>query len=112
MTLIDDASHAWGDIRVSFENLWKYVERGGLYIIEDICCGSQGSFPDYPPTIWDSQPIFDYVMDRTKIMNFAPDWNPEFNRYHFEHLPNQIQKIERELDNVQFIHGAIILRKR
>lgn len=110
--IIDDASHAWGDMRISFENLWDCVEKGGLYIIEDIYCGSQGSFPDYPPTVWDSQSIFDYVMDRTKIMNFASDWNPEFNRYHFEHLPKQIQKIERELDNVLFIHGAVIIRKR
>lgn len=110
--IIDDASHAWGDMRVSFENLWDYLASGGLYIIEDTCCGSQGSFPDYPPKVWDSQSIFDYVMDRTKIMSFCPDWNPEFNKYHFEHLPKQIQKIERELDDVLFIHGAVIIRKR
>lgn len=110
--IIDDASHAWGDMRVSFEKLWDVLAPGGIYIIEDTSCGSMGAFPQYPPTCWDAQSIFDYILDRTKIMNFARDWNPEYNRYHFEHLPKHIQRIERELDEIQISHGTIIIRKR
>lgn len=110
--IIDDASHAWGDMRVSFEKLWDVLAPGGIYIIEDVSCGSMGSFPQYPPVCWDAQSIFDYILDRAKIMNFARDWNPEYNRYHFEHLPEQIQKIERELDEINISHGTVIIRKR
>ncbi len=110
--IIDDASHAWGDMRISFEKLWDVLSSGGIYIIEDIFCGSMGSFPQYPPVCWDSQSILDYILDRAKIMNFARDWNPEYNRYHFEHLPDYIRKIEYELDEVHIVHGSLIIRKR
>lgn len=110
--IIDDASHAWGDMRISFEHLWDAIIGGGVYVIEDIQCGSMGSFPEYPPVVWDSQPILNYVLDRAKIMGFGRDWNPEYNTYHFEHLPEHIKKIERELDQVMIIHGACIIKKR
>lgn len=110
--IIDDASHAWGDMRISFEKLWRVLAPGGIYIIEDVSCGSMGSFPQYPPIYWDAQPIFDYILDRAKIMGFARDWNPEYNRYHFEHLPEHIKRIERELDEIHICHGSMIIRKR
>lgn len=110
--IIDDASHAWGDMRLSFENLWDALEAGGYYIIEDVQCGSMGAFPEYPPVVWDAQPIFEYILSRAKIMAFGRDWNPEYNTYHFEDLPKQVQIIERELDQVTLIHGAVIIKKR
>lgn len=110
--IIDDASHAWGDMRTSFEKLWNTLEHGGYYILEDCQCGSQGAYPEHSPIVWDSQSIFDYILDRTKIMNFGRDWNPEYNTYHFEHLPPNIRKIESELDSVMIIHGACIIKKR
>ncbi len=110
--IIDDASHAWGDMRISFEKLWDVLASGGIYIIEDVSCGSMGSFPQYPPVCWDAQSIFDYILDRAKIMNFARDWNPEYNRYHFEHLPEHIKRIEYELDEIHIVHGSLIIRKR
>lgn len=110
--IIDDASHAWGDMRTSFEGLWDALESGGYYVLEDVQCGSQGAFLQYPPVTWDAQSIFDYVLDRAKIMNFGRDWNPEYNTYHFEHLPEKIRKIERELDSVIIIHGTCIIKKR
>lgn len=110
--IIDDASHAWGDMRTSFEGLWEALERGGFYVLEDVQCGSGGAFPQYPPVVYDAQSIFDYVLDRAKIMNFGRDWNPEYNTYHFEHLPERIRKIESELDSVVIIHGTCIIKKR
>ncbi len=110
--IIDDASHAWGDMRVSFEKLWDLLESGGIYILEDCFCGSQGAFAQYPPVVYDSQSIFDYVLSRAKILNFCKDWNPEYNHYHFNHLPDKVKQIERELDCITLIYGACIIQKR
>lgn len=110
--IIDDASHAWGDMRVSFEKLWDLLESGGIYILEDCFCGAQGSFAQYPPIVYDSQSIFDYVLSRAKIMNFCKDWNPEYNHYHFNLLPEKVKQIERELDSITIIYGACIIHKR
>ena len=110
--IIDDASHAWGDMRMSFEMLWSSLKHGGTYVIEDTQCGSQGAFDEYPPAVWDSQHIVDYIMDRASIMKFPREWNPEFNRYHFEQYPAIIQKIESEIDSVIMIHGTCIITKR
>lgn len=110
--IVDDASHAWGDIRTSFVMMWDLLSHDGLYIMEDIYCGAQGSFPDYPPKQWDSQSIFDFMIDRTRILEYGLDWNPEANRHHFNFLPPQIQKIEMEIASVEYINGACIVKKR
>ena len=50
--------------------------------------------------------------DRSKILRWIPEGKPEENSYHFDHLPEQIQKIEREMDMCIFIPGTIIVRKK
>ena len=110
--ILDDASHAWSDQRRSFELFWDIVSPGGFYVIEDLECGTDGAYPQYPPKIFDAQPFNEYMHDRSKILRWAPDRQPEKNSYHFEQLPKHIQKIEREMDMCTFIPGAVIVRKK
>ena len=110
--ILDDASHAWSDQRRSFELFWDMVTPGGFYVIEDLECGTLGAYPAYPPKILDSQPFSEYMHDRSKILRWAPDRQPEKNTYHFTHLPEHIQKIEREMDMCIFIPGAVVVRKK
>ncbi|MBQ7593491.1 MAG: class I SAM-dependent methyltransferase [Synergistaceae bacterium] len=110
--ILDDASHAWGDQRRSFELFWDLVSPGGFYVVEDLECGCLGAFPAYPPKVLDSQPFSEYMHDLSKILRWAPDRNPEENSYHFKHLPKNIQKIKREMDMCVFVPGAIIVRKK
>ena len=110
--ILDDASHAWGDQRRSFELFWDLVAPGGFYVIEDLECGTLGAYPAYPPKILDSQPFCDYMHDLSKFLRWAPDREPEKNAYHFDDLPAHIQKIEREIDMCTFIPGSIIVRKK
>ena len=112
MCILDDCSHAWGDQRRSFEMLFPLVKSGGYYIIEDLECGSIGAYPAYPPEVLDSQPFYEYMHDRSKILRWGPDRYPEENSYHFDHLPENVQKIEREMDMCMFVPGAIIVRKK
>ena len=110
--ILDDASHAWSDQRISFELFWDMVSPGGFYVIEDLECGTLGAYPAYPPKIQDTQPFSEYMHDRSKILRWAPDRQPEKNSYHFAHLPAHIQEIEREMDMCIFIPGAVIVRKK
>ena len=110
--ILDDASHAWGDQRRSFELFWDMVSPGGFYVIEDLECGTLGAYPAYPPKVLDAQPLNEYMHDRSRILRWAPDRQPEENTYHFEHLPPHIQQIEREMDMCIFIPGAVIVRKK
>lgn len=110
--ILDDASHAWGDQRRSFELFWDLVTPDGFYVIEDLVCGSLGAFPEYPPKVLDAQPFSEYMHDRSKILRWCVDWQPEENSYHFNDLPEHVQKIEREMDMCIFIPGAIIVRKK
>ena len=110
--ILDDASHAWSDQRRSFELFWEMVTPGGFYVIEDLECGSLGAYPAYPPKVLDSQPFSEYMHDRSRILRWAPDRQPEKNTYHFTHLPEHIQKIEREIDMCIFIPGAVVVRKK
>ena len=110
--IIDDASHAWGDQRRSFELFWDMVSPGGFYVIEDLECGTLGAFPEYPPKVLDSQPFSEYMRDRCEYLRWAPDRNPEGNSYHFGQLPEHVKRIEREMDMCIFIPGTIIVRKK
>ena len=110
--ILDDASHAWSDQRRSFELFWDMLEPGGFYIVEDLECGTLGSSPQYSPKIQDAQPFNEYMHDRCKILRWAPDRKPRENAYHFEHLPEHIQKIEMEMDACIFIPGAVIVKKK
>ena len=110
--IIDDASHAWGDQRRSFELFWDMVSPGGFYVIEDLECGTLGAYPAYPPKVLDVQPFSEYMHDRSKILRWAPDRQPETNTYHFDHLPEHIQNIERKIDMCIFIPGAVVVRKK
>lgn len=110
--ILDDASHAWGDQRRSLELFWDLVSPGGFYIVEDLECGALGAYPDYPPEFIDAQPFYEYMHDRSKFLRWAPHLYPEKNSYHFEDLPAQVQKIEREMDMCVFIPGAVIVRKK
>ena len=110
--ILDDASHAWGDQRRSFELFWDLVNPGGFYVIEDLECGTLGAFPDFPPKVLDAQPFSEYMRNRCEYLCWAVDRNPEENSYHFEQLPKHIQKIQREMDMCIFIPGTIIVRKK
>lgn len=110
--ILDDASHAWSDQRRSFELFWEMVTPGGFYIVEDLVCGTLGAYPAYPPKVLDAQPFFSYMQDRCGFLRWCTDWQPEKLTYHFEHLPEHIQKIEREMDMCIFIPGAVVVRKK
>ena len=109
--IIDDASHAWSEQRITLMMFWKMLAPGGIYIIEDLECGTQGAYPEYKPAIDDAQPFFDFIQDRCRVLRW-PISKAGFEERAHQQLPKIIQTFEEELDMCTFIPGAIILRKK
>lgn len=111
--IIDDASHAWSDQRISFELFWDMLSPGGFYVVEDLICGTNGTYPSgISPKVLDSQPFFEYMQDRCEFLRWFDKLEAENLSYHFDHLPPKTQKIESEMDFCMFIPGAVIVRKK
>ena len=109
--IIDDASHAWSEQRITLMMFWKMLAPGGIYIIEDLECGTQGAYPEYKPALDDAQPFFDFIQDRCRVLRW-PISKAGFEERAHQQLPKIIQTFEEELDMCTFIPGAIILRKK
>ncbi|MFA6048260.1 MAG: class I SAM-dependent methyltransferase [Parcubacteria group bacterium] len=45
--IIDDGSHRYKETKNTFEQLFKYLKPGGLYIIEDFIAGYWPQYPEY-----------------------------------------------------------------
>ena len=110
--IIDDCSHAWADQRISFEQLFPLISSGGYYIIEDLECGSEGAYANFPPKVYDAQSFWDYSMDRLKILRVSENCNQINFRPFFYQLPKHIQEIEKSIDMSIILPGAIIFRKK
>lgn len=63
--VIDDGSHVSLDIVKTFENLWKHVKPGGLYIVEDMRCTHN---PQYPQLFEGPRNIEDF--SRRHVLNW------------------------------------------
>ena len=102
----------WEEYFPNAELFWDMVSPGGFYVIEDLECGTLGAYPAFPPSVQDSQPFSGYMRDRCEYLRWAPGRLQEENSYHFGHLPEHVQNIERSMDMCVFIPGAVIVRKR
>jgi len=58
--VIDDASHVYEPTRASFETLFPYLRRGGLYIIED---WAWSYCEEPPPSLADAEPVSRLVQE-------------------------------------------------
>ncbi|MBR1579120.1 MAG: class I SAM-dependent methyltransferase [Selenomonadaceae bacterium] len=110
--IIDDASHAWGDQRRSFELFWRMLAPGGLYIVEDLECGAEGAYPDWPPEVLDSRPFFNYIQDMCMLLRWSQTSRAFLSKDSaFNQLPELTRKIMITLDACYFVPGAVIMRK-
>ena len=71
-----------------------------------------GAYRNFPPSVQDSQPFFEYALDRMRILRVSENRNPIQYRPYFHELPKQIQDIELSIDMSVIIPGAIIFRKK
>lgn len=110
--IVDDASHAWGDQRMSLEMFWPLLAPGGFYVVEDLECGSMGAYSIYPPNVQDSRSFFKYVQDLCFLLRWSPKRRAFLSKdREFNELPEFIRKMMLSIDSCHFVPGSVILRK-
>lgn len=64
--IIDDGSHKSSDIVTSFKNLYKHLNPGGLYVIEDLHCSY---WAKWGGGLWKSASAMEFFKDLTDLLN-------------------------------------------
>ena len=102
--IIDDGSHYLSDILITFKNLYKHLNNGGIYIIEDF------KFPNYYKTNKDIDHVFiDAVLDN---LNKKKLFNSKILGENFQlYLQKEIKVIKIYKGNLKESDICFITRK-
>ena len=109
--IIDDGSHSSGDIIATFVRLFPTLKMGGLYVIEDLCCGYWHGFEGGLNRIDSSMQFLKKLAD---VVNFEHwDVNASYAEF-FAEFP-AAQGIEhvglQSVHSVQFSNSLCLIRK-
>lgn len=112
--IVDDGSHLWGDQILTFQTLFPYLRKGGIYIVEDTCTSYWKEYKN------NSISCIDYFKTLVDDVNFKgargsiPE-NPPKDFGAWEkgwHRREDCQKDLPLFDSIQFMNGFIIIYKR
>lgn len=99
--IIDDGSHVPEDQQISFFELFKYLNPGGFYIIEDI---HTSYWPDYtPPGMLNTVEFFKTMVDEVKQY----EMNAQYSLGSF-----MWAKHAKSIKYISFHNGLIVVRKK
>jgi len=103
LVVLDDGSHQWDQQRMSLAKFWSWLKPGGMYIIEDL----HTSFaPGYS-----REDAFSFVDLMLKLAQSLQLRGSELAR--FEALePPWFVDIAKDVRSVNFIAGAVLIRKK
>jgi lipopolysaccharide biosynthesis glycosyltransferase len=111
--IIDDGNHFWKEQILSFNTLFSYVRKGGIYVIEDSCTSYWKEYMNHPISCVDH---FKMLVDAVNLRgargrppsNPPPDftdWNNGWHRREDCHtLP--------EFESIHFMNAVIVIYKR
>jgi SAM-dependent methyltransferase len=87
--VIDDAGHYWGPQQASFRYLWPHLNKGGIYVIEDL-----GTSFDHRYESPSTAPTVDYFA--AKIPAIVAD----------------VYRDQQDIDSITFLSNMVVVRKR
>jgi lipopolysaccharide biosynthesis glycosyltransferase len=111
--IVDDGNHFWREQILSFQTLFPYVRKGGIYIVEDSCTSYWPEYRDHPISCVD---YFKGLVDEVNLhgakgrvpSNPPPeftDWDKGWHRREDCHTVPAFESI-------QFLNGIIVVQKR
>ena len=101
--VLDDGSHIWDQQRAALQSFWPWLKAGGVYVIEDIQSSYEAGFARD-----DVVPFADLMLKLAQSLQLR---GVELNR--FTALgPEWFVDIAREVRSVNFIRGAVLIRKK
>lgn len=101
--VLDDGSHMWDQQRAALQRFWPWLKSGGIYIIEDLQSSYEAGFAREDPF-----PFAELMLKLAQSLQFR---GAELDR--FTGLgPEWFVNLAREVRSVNFIHGAVLIRKK
>lgn len=114
--ILDDGSHLQSHMIKSFEILFPYVKKNGIYVVEDVCCSYwdkyEGGFRKNGTSI-------EYFKDIIDDVNFNGEMAENFNYIHarredllIEQTKSKNNRIRTDIESINFMNSIIIITKR
>jgi capsular polysaccharide biosynthesis protein len=101
--ILDDGSHRWDHMRIAFRNLYKMVEPGGIYIVEDLHTNYEGRYAGH-----EDVPFIQSLYSVVDLMNARAD----AYRYLKEALSPEIVRAAAMTEMISFVGKSCILRRQ
>lgn len=114
--IIDDGGHRMDQIIMSFQSLFPYLKKGGLYIIEDLCTSYWSIYGSYgTPENPQSGPgtAIQFLKDLIDDLNFtaARTWSGDANKIP-PRLESTLNIYQKEIESIHFYKSLCIIIKR
>ncbi|MFA5935013.1 MAG: glycosyltransferase [Candidatus Paceibacterota bacterium] len=113
--IIDDGNHFWMEQILTFQTLFPYVRKGGIYIVEDT---TTSYWPEYKNNSISPVEYFKTLVDDVHLkgakgsvptINTVPDFGPWEDGWHRR---EDCHKGLPLFDSIQFMNGFIVIYKR
>lgn len=114
--IIDDGSHYQSHMIKSFEILFPYVKKTGVYIVEDTCCSYwadfEGGFRKCGTSIEYFKRIIDDVnFNGERLENFSPNYARRDDLL-IEQVSKKKYDIRTDIESLNFMNSIIMITKR
>ena len=111
--IVDDGNHFWREQIVSFQALFPFLRKGGIYIVEDTCTSYWSEYGNNPTT------CVEYFLMLVDQINFKgarglmpSNPSPDFDWSKGWHRREDCQEHLPPFDSVQFLNSIIVITKR
>ena len=113
--ILDDGSHINNDVIFSFEQLFKYVKPGGIYVVEDTCTSYWADYGGGHRKDGTSVEFFKGLVDDVNLRGLI---NYDFNNVHARREDKMIPYVQKhqpqcmiDIESINFLNGIIIITK-
>jgi hypothetical protein len=114
--IIDDGSHYQSHMIKSFEFLFPYVKKTGLYVVEDVCCSYWSNFEGGFRKSGTSVEYFKGIIDDVNFNGeLLENFNPSYARKDdllIEQVSKKNYDIRTDIESLNFMNSIIIITKR
>ncbi len=112
--IIDDGNHFWMEQILTFETLFPYVRRGGIYIVEDTTTSYWKEYKNHPVSpVEYFKKLVDDIHLKGRRGSVPADQPKEFNDFEKGwHRREDCHTNVPDFESIQFMNGFIVIYKR
>ncbi len=111
--IIDDGNHFWKEQILSFQTLFPFVRKGGVYIVEDTCTSYWPEYKNNPVSCVDYfKGLVDEVNLRGARGRVPANPSPDFTDWHQGWQRREDCHTLPDFESIYFLNGLIVIFKR